>query len=47
MYRKSDDRKKDYSLCIIHVDVLVRDELVVLAVYHKRLYTQKKSSQTK
>lgn len=32
--------KIDYSLCIIHVDVLVRDE-VVLAVYCKRLYTKK------
>lgn len=32
--------KKDYSLCIIHVDVLVRDELG-LAVCHKRFYTKK------
>lgn len=32
--------KKDHSLCIIHVDLLVRDELVS-AVDHKRLYTEK------
>ena len=39
--------KKDYSLCIIHVDVLVRDELVLTVYHNKRLYTQKKSSQSK